>query len=1143
MLLATYTMSSRIIIIKWPQGQVSEFMKMMYLKVFSMLLLAVLAGCSSDVKDVNDENDSSTFRLSKVELVSFQTYSSNSSWPELKDNAIVDLRACLLDRVYIEAIVGVEFQIEGYSGESKAVSDVNGCITWKETIQYDSTADETFYKVNGNILGEKKYKGAQNFRLAINPWNRKIVDLNKGGSVKKLSYLDSSKTKSIQNQIILKDINFSLVDLDFSARETFLSLKTFLTPLLARQGLDGVKQYDALTGGHFQLKFALIQKELGKGERRLIAQTESTSFINEKGVLEANISFVIEDKIDYQAKLELLVEATPIEAPVSLASYSGFVTLDSLTEENTLKLKDMPLNFSSFVNLAENNTAHNNFTKKEEPRMTHGFIIDEIKANSSISDGEANLVAHNTARERRAVIELSLIDSLVFKGINSNFEVEILDLKEDKIIYSQVKSTRQREGSGKILITPNFAYDETYEYDYRDFLITIKGTKAPFRDIKHEVLVYVNPRVQGAGMLLDSRDHKRPEVNLENKPQIYFNEYQFDFISNDDSSAYKINKNLDILTSRVVRLRVFPKLKMAHRYDDASRGYPAIQSGEFKVSLMVLTPKNPLLQSYNRKVDLNDFYMLTGDEKIVQVENGELSADMRLVHLFDEKQLLSFKNIAVLKIESTDPQSAYAPGYLIGQVEMLKKYGVVRALSDTKLKSETQIELDHANQTLSDEFSKRIKSLDNKLISDVHIGDRYEMFKRELLLNFKAGSVPVIDHDQYKIVEKQTNFHISDSEEEFLKKFPDVNMSKDEIEDFIVTQKISTEKLKNLCALFYDKKQKTTVYYHSGRPEVGYNFPSVVQHTGLDYKRCKNDPLAHINFRELRFIETITTQPGELERVTGEQTVMESTKIQTRNDAFFVSKGETFSYMRGLRNSHSVGFSAHATLDISSKIMGGPLGFFLSAGPEANIRDDYFDMDSQNSMVSDQRRIINQDGQNFIVSNLKVKFEARFKKCLMITPKYVLADIPRRDVHSGSALKELISWFKKEETRKFVTSEKRHLVCSEYSRRNELEEQWFFVRLAKNASDTNNDYAMAPNFVGSTIRGETSYDQFRLMDLENDKKIIVNMNSNEKVVKKYKNYIDNQGKVIRYKDRLGIGYPGLYEPYYGYLDYLQEKND
>lgn len=1094
-------------------------------KFLTLSGLLLLASCESDVKDVNTSEGASTFELSDIEKVSFATYSSDSNWPDLKDRAVVDLKVCVIDRVYLENIVGEEFKISSELGKSLDPSDANGCIHWQEKFKFDYTADETFYTIHGDIEGESNYKGARNFKLAVNPWTKEVIDLAKGGSVPKNSSISTSTyKKSLYKQLDVAESSVEFDKIEFENGEANIDMIATLKPVLLRKLIDGKRAAPtSLTGGEFEIEYLLVQREKSTNKRSIIAEHTSTVKIDEEGKLINSLTFNIENEIKTDSNLEIVMRTTPVEPSLQLESDEGYLSIESINEPNSGELKNLSMKFSAMKSLAKENKV-----RTHRKKVSHGIIIDSVAGISVVNHGEGNLVYNSSSRTKRSSIALKLVDSLVYKGVNSDFEIEMIDTVTNEKVYSKVRETKKALNSGVINFTPDFNFDSSFEFGYRDYIIRVRGTKSPFKNIVREKIVWVNPRLKGPGFLLDPKDHDtKPEVEDLERPEILVRDFKFDFISNDDESSYKINKNLDLVGNRVIRVAFTPELKMLNNPEGNTN--PVLRTGKYRATLLILAPKEPLLQAYNRNVNLEDFDLLTGDSVDIVSEGGEVNIDFSLPHLFDEKMYLSFKNLVVLKMEPLDRNSVIRAGVTMGTIEVLRDSGFVDSIYDSREKNESEVLLAKGNKIVVDKFIKNdFKRLKNKLEDDHLISDRFEAFRGDLLQNLANLKVPVLDHENYSVKVSPVEFFVSETEERFSKNH-NLKMTPREVEEMIVNLTISDANLKDLCKLFYNPEQVTEVMYEGATGGGTISLPHTVKHKGREFERCKKNPYAHIDLNELKFVDKILQQPKELRANLGDPTVKESSRNLQRSEAYFVSKGEMFSKIDGARESNYVGLGNHTSVDMSSKLLGGPLSFFTALGPDIGTRTDYYSMSQDSLILSNQRRIINQDGLTFTLSEVNAQFEARIKKCLLISPKYVKDEIPQRYVSTFRGLKAMWNEFTKNDTRVMITSPKRHLVCMKFNRDEILSEMWYFVRLSGNTNDGNSDMSLAKNSVGSIIRGRKAYEEFRILDLENDKRIVIHPDSTEEVVRRYKNFNKNKGKDIQYKDRVGIGYPGLIE--------------
>lgn len=1126
--------------------------------LLSILLIGALfnfVSCSSEVEDKSESKNSSTFSLSKVEKVSARSVGQDKNWPELKDLNVTDLKVCLIDNVYKESLDGVTFEINTDNVKKTVVSDVKGCVTWQETIEFDYTADETFYLINGTIEGSGNFKGIQDLRVAINPWSFEVVDLEKGGSVGKLqSSKNKVYAKSLHNQIDLKEVAVEIEDIIFEPDyATILRLDVKYRPYILRRKIDGSKtEPEYLTNGQFDIDYLLIEKQNGSREKTILAEINSSEVVDQNGFIQNNLDFEVKNKVEQNSIIELAIRIKPKNIKTSLGQVFSSIILDSIGGKKVYSADKTSYSYNQIQKLSEK-------SRKSYIEGEHGFVIDDIDGAYLIEDGVANGSFLNTIRERKATVKLKILDSLFYKGVNSSFSVKIIDTTDKTLIAPFRKETLKEKNSGVIEHTVNFGFDDSFEFDYRKYIVRVEGLEPPFEGVVKERVVFINPRVKGDGFLIDKedlQDGKRPTIGQENKAKIYIHSYELKKNKDQsDETKYFVNKDLDLMGERELKLVVHPKLRVLHNYSDDNSDMD-LPNGQYKVKLMVMTPKNRLLQSYDEDIDLNDFYMITGAEDEVSLENGRLTANLSLPHLFVEKHFLSYMNIGVLTIEPVNPDSKILGAHHVGEVEVLRTKQEVVSLYDSSLKNANQIKVINSNREIAKIYSEHIKYLKYKLKSDDEIRDPFERYKEEVEEDYIAEDVMVINNQTYSVDVVKSEIFIADTEEKFLNQYPQLELDNSDLNDLFSHRDFSGVYGTELCKLFYDPSIETVVWYQTNGPGA---MPQRIVHKGLDYSRCKNDPESHLKLTNLKFVKKILTQPGELQKHVDQPTVNAQSMNLDRNDAYFSSRGNMFSEIQGERTSKRAGFGNHTSLDYSTAILKGPMKFFTALGPDIGVSIDYYKMSQNANIESDQRRIINQNGVRFLVSKYEIGFEAEIRNCYLISPRYVKAHLPKMQVSAGDGILGVLDWFRDIDRRRVVSSNKRHIVCKEFTDEEIRFEPYFFVRMASADYDDAESMAMAKNTIGSIMRGQKAYEEFRKLDLDKDKKalyldpekeaklkklyadveedgldpynsfMIYKSNSSE-VVKRFKYFMEHMNKEVKYKDRLGRGYPGLIEP-------------
>lgn len=1075
------------------------------------------------MEDKNDDNEAASFEVINISANSFNTLSSDENWPELKDKAQLGLNACIQDRAYQMPVVGDKFTIKSDNGSYTAQSSGDGCISWDEEFRFDYTADETFYEVSGQIINEDNFLGSFKYNLAVNPWTQQIIFLERGGKPLKITALSDTK-KSLTKSFNLRQYEMSVNDYSFDGKKASLALNFMAMPVLVRKLIDErVRDDEIFTRGEFTLEFDLFQRVRGEKIREVVAHTSTNAKIAANGQLETSVNFDIDKIIDYDTILELVVSASADGSKVFLGDEEKYLVIDNLDQAQSGELLNLPQDKAQMLAQASQYTALSKNFKSRVAIKKHGLLIDGITGTLPRLEVDGNLNRNSMKNTILAGINLSLVDTLVFNGVNGTFRVTLEDLTSGTLLFDDNVSTRQRKNSGHLVFDAKISYDEDYEFNYRRHRITVMGLSGRFAGVQTSRDVYINPRVSSANYIRDAFDYTKPTISTNddenNAPQIYFDQAEFNFVRNEEDLEqgilYQVNKNLDLLNERVVSFKLHPKQKLKHNYNGRANGHPMIKTGRVNVSFMLFTPKNANVQSYNRAIDLNDFYLLTADKvEDVAIEDGLLNVELSLPHLFEARKLMSFKNIGVLYVESANENSKIQPGYMVGSIEILNRNGIFSPLMDSRLSSAKVTRLRQSNQGIIKKANRFIKKKSDILEKDENITDRFVAFKEVITSAEIQKNVNVFDPENHGSKKEITQHFVYDTEKMFHKSIGQ-SVSTEVIQK-VLTQSflLEAEEVKQFCRLFYDPTQKRRQTY-SALSSYGSR---IVE--GEMFKNCLRSPLEYIGFHEMNFMHKITKQPAQLKRETGMATAIESTNNLMRNEAHFMTKGQMFQDINGMRTSAATILGLHKYASI--------------LGIEIGRRTDKFDMSQEAEILSQQRRIINQNGQNFLVTTVDLSFEAQYKKCVMISPKWVSIEKP---LAHKNLLKENISkplWYffneKPDNTLK-LTSAKRHIVCQENLENRILNESWFFVRLAHYHTDRDVDNSMAKNTVGDIFRGQKAYEQYRLMDLNNDKhRLLVKLDSNDEVTKRYQTYIKRNGKSLKYDERLGIAFPGLLEP-------------
>jgi hypothetical protein len=1056
---------------------------------FLALTLIALSGCNSDVEDVNSKSTNSTFEFEKIEVVSTETYASDSKWPDLKDRMSVSLRTCFKDTIYQENIVGEDFSISSDLTDTKKTTSTTGCISWTEELEFNFLSDETFYKVKGEIQGISNYKGMMKYSVAINPWNEKVVDL-KHGNVSRVKSITNAATIFADDKYLeAEDIKVTIVEKEFSINETKLNMAVALTPVVIRNGLESGIIKSKLRAGSFNVNYFLIAKNIADDSRKILAQDSVTGNLKRDGILKTNVKFVLKEGVEANTKIELGISLSANRA-VSLGTDEGTLNIPKLSGTFSGELIDTNLTFSTIKLLQKNSRL---FSDQDG----FGFVIDTIEVRNG-SEGGANLSSSSTEREVDAIFDIKVVDSLIREDIKYQFfKVELINVENDYVVHEITKRTLNSKGN--IQFRTSIPFKSYEKREWKEYKVRITGVAAPFKNVIKERIIHINPWIKTSDFGIDSKLGVPPKVSAENTPEIHIKQFDYWFLGNAEDS-FKLNKHLDMTFKRTIAIELEPKLKMAHDVTGNSNGYEKIVNGKYRVRLLILAPKQASGADYTKIVKLNHYATLTAAEAIVDAEDGFINTKLELPLKFADLKYLALKNIALIEVSPVDKETQLRLGYFVGTMIGTKKDGTVGSMQGSGKRLST------GNSNIANDLISRINSVKYKLQKDRSLGDSFNMFKEEL--SDIDLMVPTYNEKEFKVEKKKVTMDMFKTESSFRRQL-NLKLSTKEITQLIEQPtNLSVNMVNGICHLLFNKYVTSTQIYIN--PYREFSKPTKQVQKGMMFKKCVKNPNAYIDVKSLAHVEKILEQPTS---------VSVETRDLVRSVAYFVSQGKIFNQMKGTRNSTFTGVGVRASLGSELFLKSGPLAILggLIPAMEAGKRWESFTMDSLSNTISDQKRMINQDGIKMDYDRFDVSFKAEIKQCLLIGGKVVNDKIPSK--FTGVIF---------ESTDAHVyTSNKRYYVCMRNSKKIKKVEPWYFLKVNKISEMS--DESLLKNTSITIVRGESNFQKIREDQIETDKDVVFLKIDNDDVIKKYETYYRNRGKDIKANDRIGVGFPGLLE--------------
>jgi len=1058
-----------------------------------MSLIMNLYSCSSKVDDVNDENGNATFEYNKIEVVSSESLASDKLWPDLKDKFVVDLRTCFKDTVYLQNIVGEDFDIKSDLSENSRTTDANGCLNWTEEFEFNFLNNESYVELNGSIIGDGNYKGKKNFKLAVNPWSGKIVDLAFGSAHNIHTLEEMNQFISEDNALEVEDFTVEVSEKQFFQDKTRIKLDIMSIPQIVRKDLDGAVVKQKLSGGEFKVIYHLISKTLKDEKRKIISTYESVDQVRLDGKINSIVEFEITQGLDPNSIVELGVEIQSNEEKKSLGYDSGVMAIKDLDHRFSGKLLDLDLGIDALKSMKSNE-----LEDLEVSQDSFGFIVEKISISKG-AEGGANLVANNTDRRVNAIFKINMVDSLILSGIKNHlFNIKIFEIKKNgelAIIHNEKHTTMS--SSGNMEFTASIPFRSYDRRDYKSYLVKVEGINNPYKGIIKERLVYINPWINGAEFGIDDKFGVPQKSDTDNIPQIFIPSVSYDFVGNKDE--YKLNKALDLKMVKTLKLELKPMLKVDHSYSGNNGGFENIVTGTYKLRFLILSAKKNA--NYTQDINLDDFYTLTAAEKEVQVENGKIVTFIDLPMLFTDQLYYSFKNVALVELTPVDVDAELQKGYFVGPMIGMVKNGKI----DSYL--ESGIDLSSGNIDIAKTLIERIDEVKHKLPEDYSLKDNYKSFTSKLSKH--SIDVDVFNNSTLKVEKKKSKTSIFDSEKA-LKIALKLRMTEAEITQMILhPEKLSPLAITTMCHLLFNESAQMKQYMIiSG---TGYSMGSTQEFKtkGYLFKKCKEEPGRFVDFRKLTHVYNIIEQP---------KTAQVISKKLANNRAYFTSEGDYFTEGNGDRNTNYT--SQSVSLNIGGELS--KFGFFggVTGSFSAGKRHDVYSYNQFSNTVSTQFRTMNSNGYTFEYDKFNLSFKVQARNCLLIASKTFQEVLPDKYVQTG-----LAALIKKKKVGVNQTSDKRYYICTKNLRTQEKSENWYFINL--DVDSTMGDNTIPENAFNLVMRGDGEFELFRQKLLAEDEDIIFNESKAKNSYKNFKSYLEKHARNVDLGQKNEVGFDGL----------------
>lgn len=632
------------------------------MRVWPILLSALLLiSCSNEIPEEKSFESSqlSNFTVSTIEKK--ESLPGNASfseaWKEFNNLRSFELKACIRTESTMTDIPFTNFRIKMKGLETKKKTDNAGCLHWSYKHEFDYLADEVFYLVPITFIGADNYEGKVTTEIAVNPWSGQMID-RPNDLDHDLIYSDEENRYS-KHKLFINNFNFTKISNDIIKDDNgqlIFPYELRFNPEFSRKSLKGIEKNESISKGDFELSLTLIQAN-DRGNARIISNS-LTKISAESGNVIKTINMQQDPAFKNEnEKYILLVKLVAKNSPINFEPLMGSILMDGLEKSNSTKLL---YDYDNYEMLLTDTKLQNsdygvnkNFNSANDilPEFKLSYFTFEDQDDVTLDIDSTLEVSRNT-RFRRFKIAGKLLNPFSpgqaapivngdFTFIVKNSDFLTKDANEDQQL--RIKA------DGTFHAFVHIPYDIFAQEKNIALNIEIKCTSGQWKASKASTELIFNPWQQKG-----YNESEAPMLSDVEAPKLFAEQISFTDHEIDDDSFY-INRNMNVSFDSNYTIEIPLKFRrFKHNgYEPLVRD---VNTGEYIVEALVLTPKNNLVEIDN--INFDDFTFITGAKtKMTVSSSGLLAGNLRFPFLMSERLLLNLKNLLVVTIKPVDKNS------------------------------------------------------------------------------------------------------------------------------------------------------------------------------------------------------------------------------------------------------------------------------------------------------------------------------------------------------------------------------------------------------------------------------------------------------------------------------------------------------
>lgn len=634
---------------------------------FRLILIssaALLATACAKKSAPADAASNATFIALPVVQNDSQVIASDpvSKLPTLKQ---FEVKVCVQDIGMLQPIISQNFRVQGEGIDSELKTDSNGCLFWKDSVQFNYLGNEQYIQLSRKVVAERPHRGEVDLNLAIDPWKSgsdALVDL-------RFSHVDSMTAQKIaltrqsaESNLVIQTLNTRFYNQQYSKDGLIVSSQISFSPKFSRTGLGGTQIQETMTDGPIHLDLTLVEKpRVGDSGPMHVLGTQSVDATVVSGSVSANSDFKLDRVPNQYSTLRLYFKAT---SSLQLKSQESYVEMDQLLSQGGYTAQVLPDTLEHTLTQIKAGSQAPVATARlaptspvSAPSSSAAFQFDSVH----VSFGGVEKVTPNEKVPSQIALQISacMKGTLDLKPI-ANFPFSVALCGAENGCQNQFID-RVSDDQGCIQWQDHLSFDYFASERWIPRYLEVRSKSAPYQDQKNQYKAFLDPWQLGSALIQwDSRAGEPPAIASSNA-KLDITNFSYNFVGR----TFTVDSNINLVIHRKYQFQMTPVIKRPGNLQNGL-SYDSIKSGKYRLKALLMTAPD-LTKGKPEPLALYS--------ETVTAVNGVILANVEFPVSIAETPLIQARSSVVIELSPIEKETSLSPASVSAAFQALDSSG------------------------------------------------------------------------------------------------------------------------------------------------------------------------------------------------------------------------------------------------------------------------------------------------------------------------------------------------------------------------------------------------------------------------------------------------------------------------------------